>query len=138
MGWARLSVDFIRNRSISRANVGKLFGKLGFSQAAISSLFARDMMNPLYSELYSIPFYEKSAKQSIVGLKWMLSILTTMPPRPLWRRRGSGDYIAYADAACNYSKKGGWPRLCTIPNLIEIAILFGRGFLFDLIMRPGR
>ena len=56
--WRDRLRTIVKQKSISRADLESIIGKLGFSQTAVFHRFARTMMNPLYAKLYARPFHE--------------------------------------------------------------------------------
>ena len=54
--WNRIPDQIVGERRAAHSVLGSIIGKLGFSQKDVYSLFARRMLQSLYTKLYSFPY----------------------------------------------------------------------------------
>ena len=79
--WVGQLLSFIKAGPISSNELGKLIGKMGFSQANSFGKFARAQMRPLYQKFYAKQYVAKRSTSDISISRWLASILSSLQPR---------------------------------------------------------
>ena len=97
--WKRVLGHIFTQRRVTRAVLESVIGRLGFAQSAVFSRFARCMLQPLYAELYSLPFYTVVHGKTLGTFKWRSEALSMLPPRVVSKRVRFPGFLLYTDAS---------------------------------------
>ena len=97
--WKRTLDAIVGARSVSRAALESLIGRLGFAQSGVFSKFARCMLQPLYAKLYSNPFYPNIHGRTLDTFRWWAEAIVLLPPRVIFDRVSKPAFLLYTDAS---------------------------------------
>ena len=106
--WAALPADFICERSVSRQELGKLTGRLSFSQTPLFGKFARTQLMPLYRKLRRRVKNARLAASETAAFQWWERATRSLSPRICAPCSQFRDWVVYTDAATSP------PRLCSL------------------------
>ena len=104
--WARMIATILRSGTISHATIESLIGRLSFAQTAVFGRFARAMLKPLYTKLYSKRFLPHISPPLERNLRWWAATLLSLRSRIATRASNRPDWIIYTDAALEPGPEG--------------------------------
>ena len=103
-----LLADFISKCSLSHQALGKLIGRLFFSQTLIFGKFARTQLRPLYQKLRRWVYNARLTSSELAVFQWWGKVVRSFSPRVCIPRSQYCDWVVYTGAATSP------PRLCAL------------------------
>ena len=97
--WARVIFEIIHSKYVSRATLESLIGRLSLAQAAVFGRFARAMLKPLYTKLYSRRYFPTLSPALERKLRRWAATLLSLTPRLATQTRTCPDWASYTYAA---------------------------------------
>ena len=97
--WPRLLRAYLTSGEFPRGCLGKLIGRLSFSQTAIFGKFFRAPLRPLYNKLYRRACNSLLPKLARDTLRWWGEVIAEFTPRLATPRPARADWLIYTDSA---------------------------------------
>ena len=97
--WAATIRKHLRERIISPRGLGKLIGKLSFSQTCLFGEFARTQIRCLYPKLHARRYEATSIKYEEPAQQWWVEVPPQHRPRATRSLSDTPDFILHTDAS---------------------------------------